>query len=584
MLEKIINDANYRFNQILETLKSEFDISLDFTDTASLQELEVFASDTAKAVKESESFNESHKNPQAVCALLVLEAIKIYRENSMKMKHLKPVKVKKAAKKVVENTELDKAELLLASKNIVDDLQQMSEKVSKIQAEQLPAIVDRIKMEKGLGDAANYREVASMQLDSVIAALNAAKENLDNLTMGLSGDVPMAAEEPTDMPAPVDLGAEEPAPIDAAELPPVEAPQERERKEESRKPGGKTLNEEQEFRVVDATNNVERSTVVKAANKNAARQAILNKRPKTKIISVKLVENKEKECPVCHEIPCECEMEVKENEATLDRFLVQVRDGQNVIGTWDIEADNGGEAMEKGKAAALKHKIAKWDDNFEIEAVKAPKKIAEDVVDFPSHKVTPAVAQDKPADVIGVDGFEDAQQDRQVSLQHEIEAAVYNRLLLPIFRQGRHHVPDFVLIRKWIKNHYGTQPGVDDHMIDDIIISLEHDANTPEAAKAYFESAAKLGTGTRFHNLEKDLKKKGAKNPEALAAWIGKRKYGAAKMNKLAHHESVEDKAVTLIVETTKGKKGKKTFVNEKAAKSWLAKHGHHLKFAKKDK
>ncbi len=41
---------------------------------------------------------------------------------------------------------------------------------------------------------------------------------------------------------------------------------------------------------------------------------------------------------------------------------------------------------------------------------------------------------------------------------------------------------------------------------------------------------AKLGTGARFKALKKKLTKKGATNPGALAAWIGRRKYGAKKM------------------------------------------------------
>ena len=44
----------------------------------------------------------------------------------------------------------------------------------------------------------------------------------------------------------------------------------------------------------------------------------------------------------------------------------------------------------------------------------------------------------------------------------------------------------------------------------------------------------KLGTGKRFKALKSALKKKGARTPAALAAWIGKRKYGAKKMAKLS--------------------------------------------------
>ena len=45
----------------------------------------------------------------------------------------------------------------------------------------------------------------------------------------------------------------------------------------------------------------------------------------------------------------------------------------------------------------------------------------------------------------------------------------------------------------------------------------------------------KLGTGTRFRILKKKLaKKKGIKTPGALAAWIGRKKYGAKKMAKMS--------------------------------------------------
>jgi hypothetical protein len=44
----------------------------------------------------------------------------------------------------------------------------------------------------------------------------------------------------------------------------------------------------------------------------------------------------------------------------------------------------------------------------------------------------------------------------------------------------------------------------------------------------------KLGSGQRFKNLVKDLKKKKVKNPGALAAWVGINKYGKAAMTKMA--------------------------------------------------
>tara|TARA_R100001163_G_C4991148_1_gene143697 strand:- start:26 stop:235 length:210 start_codon:yes stop_codon:yes gene_type:complete len=44
----------------------------------------------------------------------------------------------------------------------------------------------------------------------------------------------------------------------------------------------------------------------------------------------------------------------------------------------------------------------------------------------------------------------------------------------------------------------------------------------------------KLGSGARFKSLTKKLKKGEAKNPKALAAYIGRKKYGPKKMAAMA--------------------------------------------------
>jgi len=43
-----------------------------------------------------------------------------------------------------------------------------------------------------------------------------------------------------------------------------------------------------------------------------------------------------------------------------------------------------------------------------------------------------------------------------------------------------------------------------------------------------------LGTGERFRQLTGQLRRKGVKDPEALAAWIGRKKYGKERFQKLA--------------------------------------------------
>lgn len=61
---------------------------------------------------------------------------------------------------------------------------------------------------------------------------------------------------------------------------------------------------------------------------------------------------------------------------------------------------------------------------------------------------------------------------------------------------------------------------------------------------------ARLGSGQRFRALEHKLARKGARNPAALAAWIGRKKYGARRMATLAangeHREDGRRKRVRL--------------------------------------
>jgi len=44
----------------------------------------------------------------------------------------------------------------------------------------------------------------------------------------------------------------------------------------------------------------------------------------------------------------------------------------------------------------------------------------------------------------------------------------------------------------------------------------------------------KLGSGTRFKQLTSKLAKRGVKNPKALAAYIGRKKYGKKRFQQLA--------------------------------------------------
>jgi hypothetical protein len=67
----------------------------------------------------------------------------------------------------------------------------------------------------------------------------------------------------------------------------------------------------------------------------------------------------------------------------------------------------------------------------------------------------------------------------------------------------------------------------------------------------------KLGSGTRFKKLSTTLAKRGAKNPDALAAYIGRKRYGARKMGKLSAGKSLANPDLGIyLAETTKDSQG----------------------------
>ena len=61
-------------------------------------------------------------------------------------------------------------------------------------------------------------------------------------------------------------------------------------------------------------------------------------------------------------------------------------------------------------------------------------------------------------------------------------------------------------------------------------------AKSTKLAREYKKTMkkTKLGSGKRFAKLSETLEEKGTKSPKALAAWIGRKKYGKKKMTAIA--------------------------------------------------
>jgi len=127
-----------------------------------------------------------------------------------------------------EASEVQQAQVVLASQDMVDQVQKMSEQVSAMQFKDLPALVDSIKNEVGVDQASQFNGDASAALSGLLQNLQGAKQQLEAALGVVTGQAPtvpgadmtggLGGEMPAELPAPgeeeidvTDVDIEEPA-------------------------------------------------------------------------------------------------------------------------------------------------------------------------------------------------------------------------------------------------------------------------------------------------------------------------------------------------------------------------------------
>ena len=155
MLKKQLNVKN--LNKLDSTLKEVFGMSFDFAaGNAKLSKVKTVTEQKIKALRES---GVEVNNKQYQKLLLVLEGINTAMENTP----------------VMEN-ELDQAEVLLAAKNMADDLQKMAENLASMQVEELMSITNAMKEEVGTAEADTFNASAEAAIGSALEAVKTANE------------------------------------------------------------------------------------------------------------------------------------------------------------------------------------------------------------------------------------------------------------------------------------------------------------------------------------------------------------------------------------------------------------------------
>jgi hypothetical protein len=173
-----------KLSNLDRVLKEVFD--LDFNFSADLKKLKAVKESTAKKIKSlrESGYDVSSKDFQKL--LLIAEGIDMAIEQ----------------KKLKESQDLDQAEVLLAAKQMADDLQKMAEQLASMQVEDLMSITNAMKEQVGPAEAEAFSAAAEAAIAGALDAVKAANEGVSNAVLAAQGQAPAPTDMDTMAPAP----------------------------------------------------------------------------------------------------------------------------------------------------------------------------------------------------------------------------------------------------------------------------------------------------------------------------------------------------------------------------------------------
>lgn len=159
-----------KLNKLDSVLKEVFGMKFDFAaGNAKLQKVKESTEAKIEALREN-GVDVNDKQFQKL--LLVLEGIN------------------ETMKKTVMENDLDQAEVLLAAKQMADDLQKMAEDLASMQVEGLMSIVNGMKEEVGIAEAEAFEASASTAIEGALDAVKSATDGVNNAVLTAQGEAP----------------------------------------------------------------------------------------------------------------------------------------------------------------------------------------------------------------------------------------------------------------------------------------------------------------------------------------------------------------------------------------------------------
>ena len=124
-----------------------------------------------------------------------------------------PMAESRRQRRLREASEIQQAQVVLASQDMVDQVQKMIEQVTSMQFKDLPALVDQIKNEVGVDQSAQFNNDANAALGGLVQNLQGSKQQLEQALGVVTGQAPtIPGQDMSAVPPEEEIATELPSP------------------------------------------------------------------------------------------------------------------------------------------------------------------------------------------------------------------------------------------------------------------------------------------------------------------------------------------------------------------------------------
>ena len=173
LTEMGVKPSAKKINKVME---SRFGVKIDY-DNLNFPKAYVLAqglTENLDKIKHSHGVHVAEKNPKYMELLMVREGLHRWMvENKQQL---------------IMESEMGKSQAILAAKDMVDSIQDMLEEVSKMQNEQMPALLDTIRDQIGMEQADAFKASVEPLLAEMTTQLSTARGTADNAARALAGE------------------------------------------------------------------------------------------------------------------------------------------------------------------------------------------------------------------------------------------------------------------------------------------------------------------------------------------------------------------------------------------------------------